>query len=118
MKIRRFIFLASILSIFGCGKIKNSSTVDAASASGSVEFVAAKQILTERCLSCHSNWTSYSESDFLAKNLIKRSSAATSSLYIRIRGNDAGVAGDMPQGQSNLTYVETRAIKDWINAVK
>lgn len=115
-----FVFAISMimLSLISCGKVKNSSSADAASASGSEEFIAAKQVLAEKCLSCHSTWTSYSETDFVNKRLVSKKSPNNSDLYTRIRGNDSGIAGDMPEGQANISQTEMTAIKKWISGIQ
>lgn len=118
MKISDFLKLASIIFILcSCGKVKNSSSSDAASAGGSDEFIAAKQVLADKCLSCHSSWTSYSETDFVNKKLVSKKSPNNSDLYTRIRGNDSGIAGDMPQGQPNISQTEMTALKKWISGI-
>ena len=108
-----------LLLIFGCGKVKNSSSSDAASATGTEEFVSAATVLREKCATCHQHtaWSSYSETDFVSKKLVTKKSPANSELYTRIRGNDTGIAGDMPEGQSNLSQTEMTAIKTWINSI-
>ncbi|NUM58790.1 MAG: hypothetical protein HUU56_09175 [Bdellovibrionaceae bacterium] len=109
-----FLFLA-----FGCGKVKNSSSSDAATATGTEEFVSAATILREKCASCHQHtaWSSYSETDFVSKKLVTKKSPASSELYTRVRGNDTGIAGDMPEGQSNLSQTEMSTLKTWINSI-
>lgn len=119
MKVSVFLFLiiTSLLAV-SCGKVKNSSSSDAASASGTEEFVSAKQVISDKCLSCHSAWTSYSEADYISKKLVTKKSPSNSTLYTRIRGNDAGVAGDMPEGQSNLSQTDMTTIKTWISSIQ
>lgn len=119
MIIRKIICLVLLILIFSsCGKVKNSSSADAASAGGSDEFVAAKQIIAEKCLSCHSSWTSYSEADYVSKRLVSKKSPNNSDLYTRIRGNDSGIAGDMPEGQPNLSQTDMSIIKKWISGIQ
>lgn len=105
------------LSILSCGKVKNSSSADGGSVVGTAEFVSAREIIGSKCLSCHSAWTSYTSDDYVKKGLVFKGSAANSSLYTRIRGNDVGVAGDMPTGQPNLTLTEIKEIKAWITSL-
>lgn len=112
-----FIFFISVLT--SCGKVNNSSTSDPALVvSGSSEFIAAKQVLAQNCITCHahSSWASYSEADFKSKGLFVRKSPTSSEIYIRIRGNDAGIAGDMPESGSNLSVADIQTIKSWINS--
>lgn len=105
------------LSFLSCGKVKNSSSTDGAGIVGTAEFVSAREIIGSKCLSCHSTWTSYTADDYVRRGLVFRGSPANSSLYTRIRGNDLGVAGDMPPGQPNLTFSEISEIKAWISSL-
>ena len=122
MKVSVFLFLIiTSVIVISCGKVKNSSSSDAASAAsagGTEEFVSAKQVISDKCLSCHSAWTSYSETDYISKKLVTKKSPSNSTLYTRIRGNDAGVAGDMPEGQSNLSQTDMTTIKTWISSIQ
>lgn len=119
MIIRKIFFLVLLVMFFSsCGKVKNSSSADAASAGGSEEFVAAKQVIADKCLSCHSAWTSYSEADYVTKRLVSKKSPNNSDLYTRIRGNDSGIAGDMPEGQPNISQTEMTTIKKWISGIQ
>lgn len=114
-----FIFSMAIfsLSLMSCGKVKNSSSSDGGSAVGTAEFVSAMEVLSNKCLRCHSTWSAYSSDDYVKNGKVFKGSPSNSSLYTRIRGNDAGIAGDMPQGEPNLSVTEMRAIKDWINSL-
>ncbi len=120
-QIRLFILFFSISgAVFGlvsCGKVKNSSSSDGGSVVGTAEFVSARDIIGTKCLSCHSTWSAYSSDDFVKKGLVFKGSPANSTLYTRIRGNDLGVAGDMPTGQPNLSLAEIKEIKAWINSL-
>tara|TARA_B110001454_G_scaffold64823_1_gene62956 strand:- start:1143 stop:1562 length:420 start_codon:yes stop_codon:yes gene_type:complete len=117
-QIRFFILCLSISSILlSCGKVKNSSSSDGDSAVGTAEFVSARDIIGSKCLSCHSTWAAYSSDDFVKKGLVFKGSPANSTLYTRIRGNDVGVAGDMPTGQPNLSTSEIKEIKTWISSL-
>lgn len=112
-----FIFLSISIFASSCGKVLNSSSNDSALAQGTAEFVSAKQVLVAKCLSCHSNWSSYSESDFVTKGLVTKNSPVNSPLYTRIRGNDTPVNGDMPPGQPDIELSELSAIKTWISSI-
>lgn len=110
------LFCLSFLFL-SCGKVKNSSSSDGGSIVGTAEFVSAREIIGSKCLSCHTAWSSYSSDDYVKKSLIFKGSPANSTLYTRIRGNDVGVAGDMPTGQPNLTLSEIKEIKAWISSL-
>ena len=112
-----FIVILGLFTITGCGKVKNSSSSDGGSAVGTAEFVSAMDVISNKCLSCHSGWSKYTADDYIKKGYVFKGSPANSTMYIRIRGNDAGVAGDMPVGQPSLTLSDVHVIKDWINSL-
>lgn len=112
-----FVFLILTVGVFvtSCGNVKNSSSSDATTyATSESKFAAAKAILASKCFACHS-WSSYTEANFVADGLVKKKDPANSTLYTRIRGNDLGIAGDMPQSGSDLTAAEVQTMKSWIN---
>ena len=108
----------SCIVFLGCGKVRNSSSADGGSVAGTSEFVSAIEVISTKCLSCHSNWSNYSADEYVKKGLVFKGSPANSILYNRIRGNDTGVAGDMPTGQPNIALSEMRIIKDWIESLQ
>lgn len=117
MKTNRIVILLLLSNfLLSCGKVLNSSSNDAALAQGTAEFLSAKQVLYDKCMSCHSNWSSYSEADFINDHLITKYSPNTSTLYLKIKGNDSGQTGDMPPTGAALGYSELTAIKTWINS--
>lgn len=116
--ILRFLFFSSLISgLSSCGKVKNSSSSDSGSTVGTAEFVSAMDVVSSKCLSCHSSWTGYSAEDYVKNGLVFKGSPANSSLFTRIRGNTAGQAGDMPPGQPNLSVTEISEIKTWISSL-
>lgn len=114
---RNVILVVIWLTLISCGKVRNSSSADGSTTVGSAEFVLAKDVISSKCLSCHSEWTAYSEDDFSKYGLIFKGSPANSQLYIRIRGNDSGQAGDMPIGQPNVSVSQIQEIKAWIESL-
>ena len=114
---RNVLLVLFSLTIISCGRVRNSSSVDGSTTAGTAEFVSAKEILNAKCLSCHSDWAGYSEDDFSKKGLIFKGSPANSQLYIRIRGNDEGQAGDMPIGQPNVSITQIKELRAWIESL-
>ncbi len=112
-----FFVVFAVFSLTGCGKVKNSSSSDGGSAVGTAEFVSAMDVVSNKCLGCHSGWSKYTADDYVKKGFVFKGSPANSTLYTRIRGNDVGVAGDMPVGQPNMTLSDVHVIKDWINSL-
>ena len=82
---------------------------------GTPNFKLAQTVILSKCVSCHGAWATYTEEDYEDSGLIIIGSAQDSDLYTRIRGNDAGVVGDMPSNGNNLTSDELLKIKTWIN---
>ncbi len=120
-KIMPLLFMNFLVFNFGCGKVRNSSSNDASiygsSVTGSANFLEARTVLAASCFSCHSNWANYNESQFVSANLVRANSLLNSSLYTRIRGNDTGIAGDMPQSNPNLSNDDMAKIKQWIQGI-
>lgn len=113
-----FIISFLLAVIFGCGKVKNSSSADGGAVVGTSEFISAIDVISSKCFSCHSSWSNYAAADYVKKGLVFKGSPANSTLYTRIRGNAAGVAGDMPPGQPNLSIGDIRTIKEWIESLQ
>lgn len=111
------LFLSVSSSLLSCGKVINSSSSDGGSVVGTAEFVSAREIIGTKCLRCHTTWAAYSADDFVKNGKVFKGSPANSTLYTRIRGNDVGVAGDMPTGEPNLSLAEIKEIKAWINSL-
>lgn len=118
---KKFAYLLSILALSSCGRLQNSNSNDAnvygSSVAGSVNFVSARTILSNKCFSCHAGWSAYTESQYVSVGLVVAGSTTNSSLYNRIRGNDTGKAGDMPVSGSNLTSEELKTMKTWIQGI-
>jgi|GEM_PF-1388974 len=114
----RFALLALSLVVVSCGPVYNNSSLDqikyGSPVSGSANFQEARLVLLNRCTSCHGAWASWNEADFVSQGKIEARSPNTSILYTRTRGNDSGVAGDMPLSGSNPTTQEVATIKNWI----
>jgi uncharacterized membrane protein len=120
MKAVHFLFF-QILILSSCGKLQNSNTSDAnlygTTVSGTSNFQNARTILSNKCFSCHANWSGYSETQFVTSGYVVSGSTTESILYTRIRGNDTGTAGDMPVSGSNLTTDEIATMKAWIQGI-
>jgi uncharacterized membrane protein len=112
----------TLLSPLACGKVYNSSTYDATiygSASGSVKFLAAKEIIKTSCANCHTHashqaWAGMSEQDFITQGLVLAGDLSGSTLYTKILGNRTSTPGNMPDGGTPLTATELTTIEDWI----
>lgn len=131
-------FLSKVLGLLligafsGCGNFfqtLNSSAEDeakygsgdaiVASAADPVKFRAAREVLINRCVSCHSEVGTSTEAEF--KNSSTGLSVAAgdpsgSLLYRRMKGAGVGGNEDMPVG-GILTAAELQAVRDWILTV-
>lgn len=118
MRKLKIFMLMSFVFISSCGKVKTSSSNDVymygAGVSGSSNFLNARGVLATQCMTCHSQWGNYTEQDFISNFLVIRGSPVGSLLYYRIRGNDVGIAGDMPIGATNMSNEDMKKVKDWI----
>lgn len=115
---RPLILLLGASLLIACGKVKNSSSSDAAqfgfTNQGGAAFKNAFPILAKHCLACHS-WSQWNESDFLTEGYIIANSPAQSMIYYRIKNNDSGTnSGDMPSNSDSLSTSELSLIKTWV----
>ncbi len=107
-----------------CGRINNSSSTDrnlygVVTDSGSAEFLAVKTMLRNSCISCHAEWNSYSNTDFLSSGLVVAANATGSKLYYRNQKATSGSGPtNMPNGgQVALTEAELMVMTSWINSL-
>ncbi len=116
------VMLIAAITLFGCGKVYTSSTNDlnvyGSGVTGTSLFLNARAVLAVNCMGCHSAWGSYTQQEYISKFLVIQASPADSIIYSRLRGNDVGIAGDMPAGgRPNLTSEEMKKIRDWISSI-
>jgi len=89
----------------------------------STEFLAAKAVIDNNCLSCHnsSNYGDYrnlSQSQFISKGLVVAKSPGTSKIYYRLSGALSGAGpANMPQGAAALSASDVAAVATWINSI-
>jgi hypothetical protein len=87
------------------------------------EFLAAKAVIDNNCLSCHnsSNYGDFrnlSQSQFISKGLVVAKSPATSKIYYRLTGALAGSGpANMPQGTA-LSASDVAVVAAWINSIQ
>ena len=124
----RFIKLSTIAAILlissACGKIDNSSSTDknlygTITDTGSTDFLAVKTMLRNSCISCHAEWNSYTDTDFVTTGLVVAANATASKLYYR---NQVATMGPRPKnmpsgGQAALTDAELAIMINWINSL-
>ncbi len=117
--------IAAILLISSaCGKIDNSSSTDknlygTITDTGSTDFLAVKTMLRNSCISCHAEWNSYTDTDFVNTGLVIAANSAASKLYYR---NQVATMGPGPKnmpsgGQAALTDAELAIMINWINSL-
>lgn len=115
---------ALVLLLAACGKIDNSSSTDknlygTITDTGSSDFLAVKTMLRSSCISCHPEWNSYTDTDFVTGGLVVAANASASKLYYR---NQVATMGPGPKnmpsgGQVALTDAELAIMISWINSL-
>lgn len=91
-------------------------------AGGSSQFAAAKAIIDNNCIGCHSssnngNFKNLSEAQFLQNGLVVSKNLAGSKIYYRLVGATTGPGpANMPDGGA-LSANEVDAIALWINSI-
>lgn len=85
----------------------------------SPEFLAAKSVIDNSCISCHNNsnvgdFRNLTQAQFIQKGLVVPGDLAGSKLYYRLNGATSGPgARNMPQG-GQLSSPQIQAVTDWI----
>ena len=112
------------MNLLACGKIDNSSSTDknlygTITDVGSSDFLAVKTMLRNSCISCHAEWNSYTNADFLASGLVVTANVTASKLYYRNQNSISGTGPrNMPNGgQTALTEAELITMSNWINSL-
>ena len=123
-KLKIFTAIAFLLNLSACGKIDNSSSTDknlygAITDVGSADFLAVKTMLRNSCISCHAEWNSYTDADFVSSGLVAAANATASKLYYRNQNATSGAGPtNMPSGgQAALTEAELVTMTNWINSL-
>ncbi len=119
-EMRALLILLIILTSSACGNMNTlngvSSDQQRFSDEGSSQFLAAKAVLINQCVSCHS-FSTFSEQEWLSSGMIVPQSTTNSSLFKRLKNNGlAGSAQDMPPS-GQLSPEEVGLIADWINSL-
>lgn len=74
-------------------------------------FSSVKTILRRNCASCHSEFGTYSETQFVTTGYVVAQAPGSSALFTKLR--NAGYGGNMPPAGA-LTPEEISAIREWI----
>lgn len=127
------IFFALSLSSTGCFQTYNSSTTDpdrygggvaSDGTPGSERFVAAYNLLRDRCFACHSHTFNAfkAQDEFLngsseGRSLVVAGNPSNSAIYMSLKGTGLTQGRqDMPQ-DSTLSGSELATIRDWIQLI-
>lgn len=86
------------------------------SSGGTAAFIALKTVLQSNCASCHSDFVSYTEEEWVDNGYVIRGDADNSSLYQRLRGSNTGGPENMPP-DSTLTTDEISVVNAWITGL-
>jgi uncharacterized membrane protein len=121
----------ALILLVGCGQINTLNSVSSDrgrySLDGSANFLAAKEILSAKCESCHPGlveqsedwWATDSVFDMATGNitLVVPGNAEGSALFKSLQLNGvAGSRADMPLG-GTMTSAEVQVFRDWINSL-
>ena len=124
IKVSPLLFIGLLVTLFSCGKVENSNSVDEDLYGiyvdvGSPNFLAVKAALKPSCLKCHGSWKRYTEQDFVDSGLVVRGNAAESRLYYRNIFATKGLGPKtMPQaGYPPISPGDISVMEQWINAL-
>ncbi len=87
-----------------------------------LQFVAARKVIQNRCVSCHDNyhdrWASLSSSaDFVAEGIVVPNDPSNSNL-IKRTVNTGETVSNMPPGGSPLPNDEYNTLVDWVTGIQ
>lgn len=102
----------------GCGNVNTMNSVAGDAAIYSADLSPARQIIVNKCASCHyhSNYAFKSDADWSVDTLIVPGDASTSTLYRRLQNNEFDSSrADMPLAAAPLSLNELETIRNWIN---
>ncbi len=85
---------------------------------GDSNFASANKIIVNNCAYCHehSNWGTYTNSDWLDSGFINKGDPDNSYLIIRTK-NYGGSDSDMPEVGEPLTDEEYQTLRTWITEI-
>lgn len=111
------LFVAAVLGSCLPLNTLNSVSSDAGrySIGGTSEFVAAREVMASKCISCHSYFLDYSEADWVQAGWVRRADAEGSLLFQRLKLN--GLGGDMPPDDPSWSPAELQTIRAWIESL-
>lgn len=91
----------------------NDEDIYGFSGTGSVEYRAARSVLSKKCAGCH-NYSSMTEAEMLAAGLIVQGSAVASKIYYRLAGSTGGGGPKNMPVSSTLSSTDVNTIYVWI----
>lgn len=100
-----------------------NDTGDGSTSGPSEEFLAAKTVIDNNCLSCHSSsnygdFRNLTEAQYISKGLVVAKNPGASKIYYRLNGALAGSGPrDMPEGGAALSTEDVAKIETWINSI-
>ena len=120
-------FISSILTLLmlsGCfAQTDNSVNGDASafapvSKNSSKAYAQVHAIFQKSCMPCHAaDIASYSEAQCVAEGLVVPKEPYKSALFQRLKGSNAGGAGDMPQSGPALSDAQIQTVRNWIEGM-
>jgi mono/diheme cytochrome c family protein len=112
-------FFAALTGLSSCFvQTMNSVNGDAKAfqplpANSNAAFSAVHAIIQKNCATCHSNFASFAEADFVSNKLVQPGSPADSEIFQNLKGSGAG-SGEMPKDAAPLPASDINAFRAWI----
>lgn len=97
----------------GCN-VRQEKAAAIALTAGNPNFAAAHLVIVNRCVSCHSNFESYSETEWVNNHYLVRGQPAASTFFNKISAANPNVPGDMPYQQPAVSAAEIAVLSAWI----
>ena len=110
-----FRFFCFFLFFYSCGQSYNSNTGDERyNQNVGAADAAAIQVISSNCLTCHSEWSTYTTAAaYAGAGLLVTGSPDTSKIIYRIK-NFNGAESNMPTNAGPLTPGDYETLRNWV----
>jgi mono/diheme cytochrome c family protein len=82
-------------------------------ANSNAAFSAVHAIIQKNCATCHSNFASFAEADFVSNKFVVPNHPEDSEIFQNLKGSGAG-DGEMPKDAAPLSASDINAFRTWI----
>ena len=76
-------------------------------------FATVNSIIVKKCASCHADFATFSQAQWISNNYVVGGSPAGSLLFSKMKGSAVGGAADMPPS-GTLSQTQLEAFRSWI----